>query len=112
MEKLEKYKQVILEVMKEYAEYFKVSSPDLRYEFIIDTANHHYQSIRLGWHNRKRVHLLIFHIDIIEGKIWIQQDNTEAGVANLLVEKGLSKSEIVLAYYSPSHRKYTDFAAA
>ena len=112
MEKLEKFKKIILEVMQEYADYFKVVDSDLKYEFITDTSNHHYQLIRLGWHNRKRVHLLIFHIDIIDGKIWIQQDNTEQGVANLLVEKGISKTEIVLAYFSLSHRKYNDFAAA
>ena len=112
MEKLETFKKIILEVMKEYTDYFKVSSPDLKYEFIADTHNHHYQLLRLGWHNRKRVHLLIFHLDIIDGKIWIQQDNTEAGVANLLLEKGIPKSEIVLAYFSPSHRKHTDFAVA
>ena len=112
MEKLEKYQQVILEVMQEYADYFKVSSPDLRYEFIVDSSNHHYQLLRLGWHNRKRVHLLLFHIDLIDEKIWIQHDNTEAGVANLLVEKGIGKSEIVLAYFSPGHRKHTEFAAA
>ena len=112
MAKLKAYKKAILEVMKEYSEYFKVSSPDLKYEFIIDPEHHHYQLLRLGWHNRKRVHLLIFHFDIINDKIWIQQDNTEMGVANSLVEKGIDKSNIVLAYFSPEHRKYTEYAAA
>ncbi|MEZ4826715.1 MAG: XisI protein [Bacteroidia bacterium] len=112
MEKIEKFRKVIHEVMNEYASYFKVVSPDLKYEFILDPENHHYQLLRIGWHNRKRVHFLVFHLDIIDGKIWIQQDNTETGIAYDLVKKGIAKSEIVLAYFSPSHRKYTDFAVA
>jgi hypothetical protein len=45
-------------------------------------------------------------------KIWIQEDNTEDGLANLLLEKGIQKQEIVLAYYPEYHRSYTEFAAA
>lgn len=112
MERISAYKKAILEVMQEYADYFKVPDSELTYEFITDDARHHYQLVRLGWHQRKRVHVMIFHIDIIDGKIWIQQDNTEEGVANYLLEKGIQKSEIVLAYFSPEHREYTDFAVA
>jgi len=42
-------------------------------------------------------------------KIWIQEDNTEDGFANLLLEKGVEKKEIVLAYYPDYHRQYTEF---
>ena len=39
------------------------------------------------------------HLDIIDGKIWIQHDGTEIGVANELVEMGVPKEDIVLAYH-------------
>ena len=44
------------------------------------------------------------------GKIWIQHDGTEIGVANELVEWGVPKEDIVLAYHAPYKRQYTGFA--
>ena len=51
-----------------------------------------------------------FHVDIIDGKIWVQHDGTEDVIADQLVEKGVPKQDIVLAYHAPNVRKYTDFA--
>lgn len=102
----------ISQVTKDYMEYMKPSEASLTYQFIQDHKGHHYQLIRLGWLNRKRVHVVVFHIDLINDKIWIQLDRTEEGIANWLVERGAKKSEIVLAYFSPEHRKHTEFAVA
>lgn len=44
------------------------------------------------------------------GKLWIQHDGTEDGIANRLVELGVPKSDIVLAFHPPYKRPYTDFA--
>lgn len=52
----------------------------------------------------------LIHVDIQAGKIWIQYDGTETGIANELVETGVPKRDIVLAYQSPSMRKLTEFA--
>jgi hypothetical protein len=51
-------------------------------------------------------------MDIKDSKIWIQHDGTESGVANELVELGVSKEDIVLAYHPPYKRAYTTFAVA
>jgi hypothetical protein len=51
-------------------------------------------------------------IDIRGGKIWIQYDGTETGVANDLVEMGVDNQEIVLAFQSEGLRQYGDFAIA
>jgi XisI protein len=50
------------------------------------------------------------HIDVKDGKIWIQYDGTEEGVANRLVAAGVPKDEIVLGFQSPFQRMHTDFA--
>ena len=52
----------------------------------------------------------MLHIDIKEGKIWIQHDGTEIGIANELVEMGVPKQDIVLAFHAPYKRQYTGFA--
>ncbi len=50
------------------------------------------------------------HFDIKDGKIRIQHDGTEIGVANELVEMGVPKEDIVQAYHPPYKRPYTGFA--
>ncbi len=52
----------------------------------------------------------LMHIDIKNGKIWIQHHGTEVGDANELVELGVPKEDIVLAYHAPYQRQYTGFA--
>ena len=41
-------------------------------------------------------HLVAFNIEIIDGKVWIHQNNTEAMIADELVEKGTAKEDFAL----------------
>ena len=68
--------------------------------------------MRSGWSNSYRIHGSAIHIDIRDGKIWIQHDGTEAGVANPLVEAGIPHDKIVLAFQAPNLRQYSDFAVS
>ena len=77
---------------------------------IFDADQDHYQLVYVGWRRSKRVYGVVVHADIMGGKIWIQQDGTEAGLANELVERGVPKQDIVLAFDPPNLRQYTDFA--
>jgi hypothetical protein len=50
------------------------------------------------------------HIDIKDGKIWIQHDGTEVGIATLLLEQGVPANDIVLGFHTPFMRQFTEFA--
>jgi hypothetical protein len=54
----------------------------------------------------------VLHIDIKNGKIWIQHDGTEDGIANEFVALGVPKEDIVLAYHIQYRRKHTGFAVS
>ena len=54
----------------------------------------------------------IVHVDICGGRVWIQYDGTERGVAPELVTAGIPRESIVLGFREPELRKYTGFAAA
>jgi hypothetical protein len=41
----------------------------------------------VGWQEEKRIYACPIHIDIKDGKIWIQQDFTEAGIAQQLLDQ-------------------------
>ncbi|MFN6518838.1 MAG: element excision factor XisI family protein [Nostoc sp. CreGUA01] len=54
-----------------------------------DRTATNYIVMTLGWQGEQRVHGCIIHIEIINGKIWIQRDGTEYGIANELVAAGI-----------------------
>ena len=81
-------------------------------QLVVDEAQDHYLIIETGWHQNRRIYGTLIHIDIINEKIWIQQDGTEEGIANELVNPGISPQQIVLAYKNLERRKITDFAVS
>ena len=114
MDRIANFQKAIIAIMNDYItdHIHSESLKGLQYEKVVDTQNLHFQLIRLGWKDRQRIFNLIFHIDIIEDKIWIQEDNLEYSVAERLTEQGISKKDIVLAYFTASHRQYTEYAVS
>ena len=84
--------------------------PDVDRQTIFDTDRDHYQLVYAGWKNRDRRYSCLFHLDIKDGKIWIEHDGTEIGIADELVKLGVPKEDIVLAFHEPLVRQYTGFA--
>lgn len=109
MDKLEKYRHYMESIIEEYSQY-KPSYGDVELQVIIDKEHNHYQLMTVGWNGEKRIHGIMLHIDIKDGKIWIQHNGTERRIAQDLLELGVPKQDIVLAFHSPTRRKYSDFA--
>jgi XisI protein len=114
MDKLKKFRNALLEIMGEYTleEGQRPNNKGVEFKKIIDDKQHQYQFIQMGWDGLTRVYDLIFHADIREGKIWIQEDSLEESLAERLEEKGVLKRDIVLAYLPEGHRVFTSYAAA
>ena len=104
-------KQAIIKSLKNYLE-FLGNDPESEIKLVIDETQDHYLLIETGWHQNRRIYGTLIHIDIINEKIWIQQDGTEEGIANELVNLGISPQQIVLAYKTPERRQITDFAVS
>ena len=77
---------------------------------LMDEADNRFVLLTVGWDGPRRIHNVLVHVDIIDGKFWIQRDNTEEGFATELVAAGVSKERIVLAFYPESVRQYGDYA--
>ncbi len=111
MDTLDNYRQIIQRILMEYAQ-LPYAYGQLERQLIIDQNANHYVLLTLGWENKQRVHGCLVHINIINDKIWIQRDGTEDGIANVLVNNGIPKSQIVLGFQPSDVRKHTDFAVA
>jgi hypothetical protein len=109
MERIDQYRRHIEEIIKEHARY-PYSHGDIEIQTVFDRENDHYLLMAVGWDGYKRSDGFSIHVDIKDGKIWIQWDGTEYGVANELVARGVPKEDIVLAFHAPYKRPYTGFA--
>jgi hypothetical protein len=112
MDKIMKYQSIISEVLREYASVKKTLTPDVKSQVVLDPINHQYQLLSVGWHGQKYIYTTAFHFAIQEGKIWIYQNNTDAMIADDLMERGVPQSDIVLGFVAPSARVYSGFAVA
>ncbi|NEO38974.1 MAG: XisI protein [Moorea sp. SIOASIH] len=102
------YTEIIQTVIREQAELHQ--SGYVPIETILDIERHHYLLLQVGWVKDHWVYGSILHLDIIDGKIYIQQNNTEQVIAQRLVELGVPKTDIVIGFHSPFKRQFTDYA--
>ena len=106
MEKVEKHKIIVKQIVEEIASMIPDSEP-IETQTITDDVHGHYLLSAVGWlNNRHREFNSFVHIDVKhDGKIWIQHDGTDLKIALILVERGVAKSDIVLAFHAPFRRE-------
>ncbi|MDJ1185156.1 XisI protein [Roseofilum casamattae] len=114
MDKLEKYSFLVKKILTEYD---RIASQTPNLEGIdtilsFDEERDQYLWFDIGWTPKKRVRAISVYIRIKNEKIHIEEDLTEEGIATELLREGVPKEDIVLAFYAPETRKYTEFAIA
>ena len=108
MEKTEKYRQIVREVIRRHSQ---LRMPEgIEVYAVEDVPRDHYQVVRNGWSRNHWYYGVILHVDIRDGKVWIQHDGIEDGVALELVEMGIPREDIVLGFQEPHARQFTEFA--
>ncbi|MCP4405649.1 MAG: XisI protein [bacterium] len=55
-------------------------------ETLFDDERMRYMALRLGWNDQRRIHLCLIHIDIQDGMVIIQANNTEDALDGALVQ--------------------------
>ncbi len=109
MDNIKKYRQIIQRILTEYAS-IPYTYGELKTKLIISQDLNNYLLITQGWENDVRVHGCLVDIEIIDGKIWIQRDGTEDGIANELVLAGVPKDDIVIGFQPPELRPFVEYA--
>lgn len=52
----------------------------------------------------------MLHVDVRDGKVWIQHDGIEEGITDELLGAGIPAESIVLAFQHPHKRRHSGFA--
>ena len=111
MDKVAKYREYIQTLLSNYASN-DVSDSEVEVQLIFDAQRDHYQWMNVGWEHLTRIYQTIIHIDIKDGKIWLQQNLTEQNPAEELVAMGVPREDIILGLQPPYKRPYTDYGVA
>lgn len=110
MATLDQYREIIKTILNEYST--RRSTEEIESQCIFDLQRDHYQIVNVGWENQRRVYGCVIHLDIKNGKIWLQYNGTEIDIAQELVKLGVPKSDIVLGFQPAYRRPLTEYAVS
>jgi hypothetical protein len=105
------YRPAVMQVLQDYAD-FLGQDEHTQVEVIADREHDRYLLVEMGWQGEERIYGTLIHIDLVDDKVWIQQDGTERGIAADLLNAGVPMPQIVLGFKSAQRRKITDYAIA
>lgn len=109
MDTIEFYRHTIKDILQKYAD-LPYRYGDVNTYVIVSCDRNHFLLMDKGWQNGLRMYGVVTHVEIRGDKIWIQRDGIEDGITQELLDAGITKDKIVLAFQSPEVRPYTDFA--
>lgn len=112
MDKIVKYRDLVRDLLAEYAEIKPANLKEVENQLLFDEQRDHYQLLRVGFENRRRVYYCVFHLDIRDGKIWVQEDATDVPIVLRLEAAGVPKEDIVLGFHAPYKRSLSGYATA
>jgi hypothetical protein len=108
---LDRYRQIIESILLKYTK-IPYAYGDIQTEAAFDRVHDRYLLVNTGWDKSNRVHGCMVHVDLVDGKFWIQRDGLEYGIARELVAAGVPKEHIVLAFRPLEFRRHTEYALA
>ena len=96
-ERIERYRQAIQDLLN-YMAGGPVLGTSIYDQALFDTQQDRYAVIGVGWDNEKYCCDVVALIEIIDGKVWIQANNTDVAIPRKLWEAGVAKGDMVLGY--------------
>ena len=111
MERLNDYRKIIKTFLEESI-VGELDDPNFETQLICDRERDHYQLVSLGWQGHRRFYSVLIHIDIKEGKIWIQRNDTDRLIAQELMALGVAREDIILGLQPAYARADTGYSVA
>ena len=98
MDKLTKYRQIVCQYLEDFAR------DDPEANLIFDEKRDRFLVMHVNWRNDYRIYGCAMHLDLIDEKVWIQNNSTEIYIDRELLKRGIAPQDIVLGFRSPSIR--------
>ncbi|HET6384337.1 MAG TPA: XisI protein [Armatimonadota bacterium] len=112
MDRMKEYREIIKKLLREREQIARpFLPPGLELVCVFDDRSGCYGLLTLGWMKGERVCGDTLLLRIKDGKVWVEDDQTDAPIAEDLVEAGIPPEEIVLGFQPQEMRAHMDFAA-
>jgi hypothetical protein len=114
MDQVTRYKAALDEIVRRVGRYMEtaIGGPPVETAVITDAEHGQYGLIDTGWGPDGRVLNTLLLARVKDGKVWIEQDNTDLTLADELLRAGVPREDIVLAFHPPEARHLTEFAVS
>lgn len=109
MDRLGKYREIVKRIVTKQAE-LAPRHGQIDSRPVFDQQGENYLLVDVGWDRTGRVYTVVLHFCLQEGKIWIERDGTESGIAYDLLAAGVPQEDIVLGFYRPERRAIVEYA--
>ena len=92
------YQDAILAFLNEYSEVKPSNWKGVQNQIIVDRENQNYQLVRVGWHENQHIHYTVFHFDLVNGKVYVQENRTDIPILDELEALGIPRKDVFLAF--------------
>ena len=99
MDRVNRYRQIVRRFLEDFAEYDKTA------QLVLDVERDRYLVIHNEWKEYDHIYGCVMQLDIVEGKVWLQRNNTEIYVDRELIQLGVAPEDIVFGFRAPSIRE-------
>lgn len=111
VEKLNRYRQIIERVLETHAKMPAVPET-VEGIAVCDPIRDQYLLMDVGWAPYGRAHDVVVHLRLKDGKVWIEWDGIEYGIAQDLIEAGIPEEDIVMSFERDEPEALQELAAA
>jgi hypothetical protein len=71
---------------------------------IFDVPRDRYLILSQGWRGQERVYWVVMHLELRQGKVWIQRNQTEVDIEAELIALGIPQTDIIRGLIPPEYR--------
>lgn len=91
------HREIVKQVIERYSK-LRPSHGDIRLDTVFDETQDRYALMQVGWDKGQRIRGNLIYVTLQDGKVYIEYDGIETGIADNLMEKGIPEQDIVLAF--------------
>lgn len=107
-----KYREILQSIVNRHAK-FQPANGNIQTHAVCDAESDDYMVVDSGWNEKgRRIYDVVIHFRLQDGKVSVERDNTDAEIVRELIEDGIAKDDITLAYNAVPFQRLDDLIAA
>lgn len=106
-----KYREILQSIVNRHAK-FQPANGNIQTHAVCDAENGDYMVVDSGWNEKgRRIYDVVIHFRLQDDKVSVERDNTDAEIVRELIEAGIAKDDITLAYNAVPFQKLDELIA-